>query len=62
MIEYRSCQCEDRPCCGCDNGAFEVEEEELFSEGPTEGNFFPREESEDGWLDAAYEDRFDLGD
>lgn len=26
MMEHRNCQCIDRPCCGCDNGVFEVEE------------------------------------
>lgn len=40
--EHRNCQCEDKPCCGCDNGVFEVEElpypgddtmEDYFNEG-----------------------------
>lgn len=29
IIEHRGCQCEDRPCCGCDNGTFEIEQEKF---------------------------------
>lgn len=30
--EHRNCQCEDKPCCGCDNGVFEVEKLPITSE------------------------------
>lgn len=70
--EHRSCQCIDRPCCGCDNGTFEIEEfpypgdstiepDEEFDSHDEDVETFPNE-PEDSWLEAAYEDQTDLGD
>jgi hypothetical protein len=52
--EFRSCNCEDRPCCGCDNGVFEVEDDfENFEDGDQESEedqeFEPCEP--DNWAD-----------
>ncbi len=83
IIEHRGCQCEDRPCCGCDNGAFEVESDEALAriededsqhgwpgDGSGEDDFadynaneaddYRDEGGEDSYLDASYEDRFDI--
>ena len=73
IIEHRSCNCEDRPACGCDNGAFEVEVEEMESEDSQEWDGQPDEmqewedferPQEDRYLDSSWEDRFecDCGD
>ena len=43
ITEIRSCQCEDRPCCGCDNGAFEVEAEGF----PTQNDGWDDDEQEE---------------
>lgn len=48
-IHHAACNCEDRPCCGCDNGTSEVEAEELESDRQ------PR-----GW-DAGEDDLADFG-
>jgi hypothetical protein len=75
--EHRNCQCEDRPCCGCDNGTFEVEENEVHGwagDGSGEDDFadynaneaddYRDEGGEDSYLDSSWEDRFemDMGD
>ena len=55
IVENRSCSCEDRPCCGCDNGAFEVERDDDYREP-----IFEAEETH-GWAgDGSGED--DLAD
>jgi hypothetical protein len=62
MIKHRFCNCEDRPCCGCDNGSFEVFEDRWTDE--TER--FPNEEDEenyggeDSYLDSEFESRYEI--
>lgn len=68
--EHRSCQCEDRPCCGCDNGVFEVEDEgQVFGamteddqdeDQDDEGGDDHFEGGEDRYLDSSWEDRFEI--
>ena len=73
ITEHRSCNCIDRPCCGCDNGSFEVEDEQVF--GPMDEQWDDESEEEeeaddhfeggeDSYLDSSWEDRFemDMGD
>lgn len=71
IIEHRSCNCEDKPCCGCDNGAFEVEAEETHGwpgDGSGEDDFADMNANEaDDYRDegddmAAWEDRFEGAD
>lgn len=77
IIEHRSCNCEDKPCCGCDNGAFETEveeihgwpgdgsgEDDLADMNANEADDYRDEGGEDSYLDASWEDRFecDFGD
>lgn len=73
IIEHRSCNCIDRPCCGCDNGTFEVEveethgwagdgsgEDDLADYNANEADDYRDEGGEDSYLDASYEDRFEM--
>ncbi len=47
ITEFRSCNCEDRPACGCDNGTFEVEEFPYFGDETIEPNEWDEDEQEE---------------
>lgn len=60
ITEHHSCSCIDKPCCGCDNGAFEIEPEQIF--GPIDDDGWDEEEQEEEESEPCEPDNWADGD